>query len=44
MGRLVDRFGIMLPLIFGSVMLGIGYVVAANTDVLLGLRGCPCAC
>src|SRR5687767_3803778 len=30
MGRLVDRFGIMLPLIFGSAMLGIGYVLAAN--------------
>src|SRR6185503_10903245 len=52
MGRLVDRFGIMLPLIFGSVMLGIGYVVAANTDsywgfvlvhaVLIGGLGASC--
>jgi MFS family permease len=30
MGRLADRFGIMIPLILGSVMLGIGYFVAAN--------------
>lgn len=52
MGRLVDRFGIMLPLIFGSVMLGIGYVVAANTKsywgfvivhaVLIGGLGASC--
>jgi MFS family permease len=52
MGRLVDRFGIMLPLIFGSVMLGVGYVVAANTDsywgfvvvhaVLIGGLGASC--
>ena len=52
MGRLVDRFGIMLPLIFGSVMLGIGYVVAANTEsywgfvlvhaVLIGGLGASC--
>lgn len=52
MGRLVDRFGIMLPLIFGSVMLGIGYVVAANTQsywgfvivhaVLIGGLGASC--
>jgi MFS family permease len=30
MGRLADRFGIMIPLILGAVMLGIGYVVAAS--------------
>ncbi|WP_119303133.1 MFS transporter [Dongia deserti] len=30
MGRLADRFGIMMPLILGSIMLGIGYVVAAS--------------
>ena len=30
MGRLADRFGIMVPLVLGSVMLGIGYVVAAS--------------
>ena len=29
MGRLADRFGIMVPLILGTVMLGAGYVVAA---------------
>jgi MFS family permease len=32
MGRLADRFGIMVPLILGSVMLGIGYVVAASAN------------
>jgi MFS family permease len=32
MGRLADRFGIMVPLILGSVMLGIGYVIAASAD------------
>src|SRR4029434_6573329 len=31
MGRLADRFGIMVPLILGSAMLGIGYFVSANT-------------
>jgi len=30
MGRLADRFGVMVPLILGSVMLGVGYIVAAN--------------
>ncbi|HEV8391471.1 MAG TPA: MFS transporter [Dongiaceae bacterium] len=29
-GRLADRFGITVPLMFGAVMLGIGYVVAAS--------------
>jgi MFS family permease len=28
-GRLADRFGIMLPLLGGAIMLGIGYFVAA---------------
>jgi MFS family permease len=32
MGRLADRFGIMVPLILGAVMLGIGYFVAASAD------------
>jgi MFS family permease len=30
MGRLADRFGIMVPLVLGAVMLGIGYFVAAG--------------
>jgi MFS family permease len=30
MGRLADRFGIMIPLILGAVMLAIGYFVAAS--------------
>ncbi len=34
-GRLVDRFGIVLPLIGGSVVLGLGYMVAAGTQNLL---------
>src|SRR5262245_28126744 len=52
MGRLVDRFGIMVPLIFGSVMLCIGYVLAASVDsywgfvavhaVLIGGLGASC--
>jgi len=29
-GRVADRFGIMVPLIFGAAMLGIGYFVAAS--------------
>ncbi len=51
-GRLADRFGIMLPLIFGSVMLGVGYIVAANTEsywgfvavhaILIGGLGASC--
>lgn len=52
MGRLVDRFGLMVPLIFGSVMLGIGYVAAASMEsywgfvivhaVLIGGLGASC--
>jgi MFS family permease len=30
MGRLADRFGIIAPLILGTLMLGAGYVVAAS--------------
>ena len=30
MGRVADRFGIMVPLIIGAMMLGIGYFVAAS--------------
>ncbi len=32
MGRLADRFGIMVPLILGAVMLCVGYVAAASAD------------
>lgn len=32
MGRLADRFGIFLPLVFGTVMLGIGYIAAAQAQ------------
>ena len=32
MGRLADRFGIFIPLVFGTIMLGIGYVAAAHAD------------
>jgi MFS family permease len=34
MGRLADRFGIMLPVMLGALMLGIGYVVAAQATEL----------
>jgi MFS family permease len=30
MGRIADRFGVMVPLVIGGVCLGIGYVVAGN--------------
>src|SRR5262245_55272710 len=52
MGRLADRFGIMIPLILGSVMLAVGYVVAASAGsywsfvvaqaVLIGGLGSSC--
>ena len=29
MGRVADRFGIMVPMIFGTVLLGVGFFVAA---------------
>ena len=32
MGRLADRFGIMVPLMVGAVMLGLGYALAAITQ------------
>ena len=35
MGRLADRFGIFIPLVFGTVMLGIGYIVAAQAESML---------
>lgn len=34
MGRLVDRFGITLPLSLGSIMLGIGYVLSSYSESL----------
>ena len=52
MGRLPDRFGIMVPMILGSIMLGIGYFVAAGSGsywgfvaaqaVLIGGLGSAC--
>src|SRR5882724_13610873 len=30
MGRLADRFGVVVPLVLGALMLGVGYVVAAS--------------
>ena len=36
MGRLADRFGIMIPLILGAVMLGIGYFAAASAGSYWG--------
>jgi MFS family permease len=50
MGRLADRFGVMLPIIVGGVSIGIGFVLAGMAGsiwtfalahgVLLGLFGC----
>jgi MFS family permease len=34
MGRLSDRFGIVRPVILGALMLGLGYVLAANATSL----------
>jgi MFS family permease len=34
MGRLADRFGIVVPVALGALMLGIGYVAAANAESL----------
>jgi MFS family permease len=34
MGRLSDRFGIMLPVMFGAIMLCVGYVAAAQATSL----------
>ena len=34
MGRLADRFGIMVPVMLGACMLGIGYVAAAEATSL----------
>jgi MFS family permease len=34
MGRLADRFGIMVPVMLGALMLGIGYVAAAQASEL----------
>ncbi len=49
MGRLADRFGVMVPLLLGAVSLGVGMVVAGNAHdiwtfnlahgVLIGLFG-----
>jgi MFS family permease len=49
MGRLADRFGIRLPLLFGSVLLGIGFILASYAGslwpfvliqgILIGLLG-----
>ncbi|MBT6095197.1 MAG: MFS transporter [Rhodospirillaceae bacterium] len=34
MGRLADRYGIVLPVILGAVMLGLGYIAAAQATSL----------
>ena len=49
MGRLADRFGIVVPLVLSTVMLGAGYIAAANAQgywqfvlaqaVLIGMLG-----
>src|SRR5688572_19025952 len=50
MGRLADRFGIMVPLLIGAVGLGLGFAVAGTADsiwmftlahgLLIGFLGC----
>ena len=34
MGRIADRFGIMLPIMSGAVMLGLGYTAAAHATTM----------
>ena len=34
MGRLADRFGIVVPAVLGALMLGIGYLAAASATAL----------
>ena len=34
MGRLADRFGVMVPLLLGAVCLGLGFVAAGNATSL----------
>ncbi len=53
MGRLADRFGIVVPLLIGSVMLGLGYVAASQAGgywqfvaiqaLLIGMMGSSAA-
>jgi MFS family permease len=50
MGRLADRFGVMVPLLIGAASLGLGFVLAASANtiwmfalahgLLIGLCGC----
>ncbi len=50
MGKLADRFGIMVPMMIGSVMLAVGFIAAAlapnywsyvaASSLLIGLFGC----
>jgi MFS family permease len=50
MGKLADRFGIMVPMMIGSVMLGVGFIAAAYapnywsyvaaSSCFIGLFGC----
>jgi MFS family permease len=50
MGKLADRFGIMVPMMIGSVFLGVGFIAAglapnywayvAASSLLIGLFGC----
>jgi MFS family permease len=35
MGRVADRFGVMVPLLIGGVCLGAGFVIAANVSSIL---------
>jgi MFS family permease len=34
LGRMVDRIGIMLPLIGGAIVMGLGYIIASQADAL----------
>ena len=38
MGRLADRFGIVVPAVLGALMLGLGYIAAAQRERALAVR------
>jgi MFS family permease len=50
MGRLSDRFGVLVPVVFGALCLGAGFIAAGNAQslwqfaaahgILIGLLGC----
>jgi len=42
MGKLADRFGIVLPVLVGAIMLSLGYVLSASSTSILQFGLVPC--